>query len=60
MNFAVLWLFTKVFFTKIIFFTNSRKFSPSKVSRYTVSIAGEDFFHGFSDGKLNVSVPHDE
>ena len=27
----------KVFSAKIIFFTNSRKFSPSKVSRYTVS-----------------------
>ena len=26
----------KVFSTKIVFFTNSRKFSPSKVSRYTV------------------------
>ena len=27
---------TKVFSTKNVFFTNSRKFSPSKVSRYTV------------------------
>ena len=27
----------KVVFAKIVFFTNSRKFSPSKVSRYTVS-----------------------
>jgi len=26
----------KVFSTKIVFFTNSWKFSPSKVSRYTV------------------------
>ena len=35
-NFEVLWLFAKVFSTKIVFFINLRKFSPSKVSRYTV------------------------
>ena len=28
----------KVFSTKIVFFTNSRKFSPSKVSRCTVFV----------------------
>ena len=28
----------KVFSVKIIFFTNSRNFSPSKVSRYMVSL----------------------
>ena len=32
---------TKVCSTKIIFFTDSRKFSPSKVSRYTVIIGTE-------------------
>ena len=45
-NFTVLWLFMKVFFvkfgsvasTKIVFFTNSRKFSPSKVSHCVVSL----------------------
>ena len=58
-NFAVLWLFAKVFSwslgawrlwrgtseqsvkvfsAKIVFFANSRKFSPSKVSRYTVGV----------------------
>ena len=59
MNFAVLWLFTKVFSTKfggvvsfgmaqvsnlqkvfsmnIVFFTNSRKFSPLKISHYAVA-----------------------
>ena len=52
-NFVVLWVYVylglgvlwcskseqsaKVFSMKFIFFTNSRKFSPSKVSRYTVS-----------------------
>ena len=30
----------KVFSTKIVFFTNSRKFSPLKVSRYTVLDGG--------------------
>ena len=51
-NFEVLWLFAKVFYAKfgdvasfgakvfsvkIVFTINSRKFSSSKVSRYTVS-----------------------
>ena len=36
-NFAVLWQSTKVFSAKIVFFTNLRKFSLSKVSRYTVA-----------------------
>ena len=30
--------FAKVFSTKIVFFTNSQKFPPSKISRYTVFI----------------------
>ena len=37
---------TKVFSAKIIFFTNSRRFSPSKVSRYMVHFVcpyGEDY-----------------
>ena len=37
---------TKVFSAKIIFFTNSQKFSPSKVSRYMVHFVcpyGEDY-----------------
>ena len=35
-NFEVLWLFAKVFSTKIVFLINLRKFSPSKVSCYMV------------------------
>jgi len=34
----------KVFSAKIVFFTNSRKFSPLKVSRYTVAV-GLDLNH---------------
>ena len=33
-NFTVLWLFTKVFSMKIVFFTNWQNFTPLKVSRY--------------------------
>ena len=33
-NFKVLWLFAIVISTKIVFFTNSQKFSPSQVSHY--------------------------
>ena len=33
-NFKVLWLFATVISTKIVFFTNSQKFSPSQVSHY--------------------------
>ena len=35
-NFMILWLFVKVFSAKIVFFTNSRKLFPLKVSCYTV------------------------
>ena len=69
MNFAVLWLYTKVFSAnlgcdvlwrgkseqsvklfsvKIVFFTNLRKFSPLKVSRYTVLGASSGFHEKYS------------
>ena len=41
---------TKVFSMKIVSFTNSRKFSPSKVSRYTV---GKDVKGGGTKQVLN-------
>ena len=50
-NFAVLWLWQKraireSFSAKIIFFTNSRKFSPLKVYLYTVTrVYGIQFFY---------------
>ena len=36
-NFKVLWLFAKVFSAKILFSTNSRKFSTEKVSHYMIA-----------------------
>ena len=38
------WAIRKVFSAKIIFFTNSQKFSPSKVSRYMVHMYVENHF----------------
>ena len=68
-NFVVLWLCAKVIFwcskseqsakvfsAKIVFFTNSRKFSPLKVSRYTVlaktltAYSDEGTTEGFAGG----------
>ena len=44
----------KVFFAKIIFFTNLRKFSPSKVSCYMVSFICAGMIHGLNPLCLEV------
>ena len=44
----------KVFSAKIVFFTNSRKFSPSKVSCYMVSFICAGMIHGLNPLCLEV------
>ena len=56
----VLWLLAKVFFMKIVFFTNSRKFSPSKVSRYMVSEHSIQVPACIVDMSTTVTTTHDQ
>ena len=46
--------FVKVFFAKIVFFTNLRKFSSSKVSCYMVSFICAGMIHGLNPLCLEV------